>query len=228
MWTASAFLSGIFPLKTTYEAGFVGTPPQRHPPSNSLCLYCTSPENHILTRGTHSTASPPPTGKTVTQSELFTDDGAAPLKILQPVLSLETILRRVQRGFKEKNSKMNSRLLMVMGRDLCPWCDCQGERLRYYFPECTGKVGIEEQWPKIPVIWKVRKKSVMSNKPSGWVENLIFESHRSNTIPLHRWSKHCKKTMKSPDVLFFFFTVDWWRLLSANVSTECSATKFLD
>lgn len=102
MWTASASLSAIFPLKTMYEAGFVGAPTQWHPPSNSLCLYCTSPENHILTRGTQSTASPPPNGKTVTQSELFTDDGAAPLKVLQSVLSLETILRRVRRGFKEK------------------------------------------------------------------------------------------------------------------------------
>lgn len=49
-----------------------------HPQIPSACT-CASPENHILTRGTRSTASPPPTGKRVTQSELFTDDGAAPL-----------------------------------------------------------------------------------------------------------------------------------------------------
>lgn len=207
MWTTSASLFGNFPLKTTYEAGFVGAPPQRHPPSNSLCLYYTSPENHILTGGTQLTTSPPPTGKTVTQSELFTDDGAAPLKILQSVLSLETILQRVQRGFKEKKQfqKINSRLLMVMGRDVCPWCECQGERLRYPFPECTGEFRIEEQWPKIvPVIWTVRKKSVMSKRPHGWVENFIFESLPSKTITLHRWTKHCERTMKSADGIIFF------------------------
>lgn len=182
MWTASASLSGIFPLKTTYEAGFVGAPPQRHPPLNSLFLYCTSPENHILTRGMQSTASPPPTGKMVTQSERFTDDGAAPLKILQSVLSLETIL--------------------VMGRDVCPWCDCQGERLRYRFPECTGEFGIEEKWPKIPVIWTVRKKSVLSNTPQGWVENFIFGSYCSKTIT------QVDQTLRANDdehwLLFFF------------------------
>lgn len=74
----------------------------RLPPSNSLCLYCMSPENHILRRGTQSTAMPPWTGKLVTQSELFTDDCVAPLKILQSLLSLEANLWRVQRRFKGK------------------------------------------------------------------------------------------------------------------------------
>lgn len=32
-------------------------------PLNSQCLYCMSPENHILRRGTQSTAMPPWTGK---------------------------------------------------------------------------------------------------------------------------------------------------------------------
>lgn len=54
------------------------------------------------------------------------------------------------------------------------WCECQGERLRYPFPECTGEFRIGEQWPKIPVIWTVRKKSVMSNRPQGWVKNFYL------------------------------------------------------
>lgn len=45
---------------------------------------------------------PPSTGKLVTQSELFTDECVAPLKILQSLLSLEAKLWRVQRHFKGK------------------------------------------------------------------------------------------------------------------------------
>lgn len=67
---------------------------------------------------------------------------------------------------KKTNPKMNSRLPMLMERDDCPWCDCQGERLPSCFPECTGEFGIEEQWPKIPVTWTVRKKS------QSWVTDL--------------------------------------------------------
>lgn len=53
------------------------SPTTKLPPSNSLCLYCMIPEYHILSRETQSTAMPPWTGKSVTQSELFVDDYAA-------------------------------------------------------------------------------------------------------------------------------------------------------
>lgn len=71
--------------------------------------------------------------------------------------------------------------------------------------KCTGEFGIEEQLPKIPVIWTVRKKSVMSNRPQGWIGNFIFESHPSETITLHWWTKQCERTVKSTDDFFFFF-----------------------
>lgn len=38
---------------------------------------------------------------------------------------------------KKTISKINSRLLMIIGHfegDVCPWCDCQGERLPLPFP----------------------------------------------------------------------------------------------
>lgn len=105
-------------------------------------------------------------------------------------------------------SKINSRLLMIMGcdeRDVCPWCDCQGERLHYSFPECTGEFGVEEQRPRIPVIWTVRKNSVLSNRPQQWLKNFIFEANHSRTTKPHRWSKQRGKTMKSAAHFSFFF-----------------------
>lgn len=102
MWITSASLSGIFPLLNHTGAWASESSTTRLPPSDSQYLYCTSPENHILRRGTQSTAMPPWTGKLVTQSELFTDDSVAPLKILQSLLSLEAKLWRAQRHFKER------------------------------------------------------------------------------------------------------------------------------
>lgn len=81
----------------------------RLPLTNSLCLYCMSPENHILRRGTQSMAMSPWTGKLVTQSELFTDDCVAPLKILQLLLSFKAKLWRLERHFTEEQQNKTHR-----------------------------------------------------------------------------------------------------------------------
>lgn len=95
-----------------------------------------------------------PTGKMVAQSELFTDDGAAPLKILQSVLSLETILQRVHRGLKLK--KQYQRLtagcwwsLDIMREMSVLDVTAKVKGSHYRFPQCTGEFGVGEQRPKI-------------------------------------------------------------------------------
>lgn len=141
MWKA---LASVFPLENTFEVGLVGALPQdSHPQIPSPCtVWAQRTTSWAVERNQHHCLLK--LENLVTQFELFTDSAAVPLKILQSLLSLEGILWRVQRGFKEKTiAKINSRTLIMgcNGRNVCPWCECQCERLHNHFPEFSGGFG---------------------------------------------------------------------------------------
>lgn len=216
MWTASASLSGVFPLQTTYEAGFAGAPPQWHPPSDSLCLYCTSPPHPDERNAIDGVASSNwKNGYTIWTFHWRRCCSTENITITAFIRN--TTAEGADRFQRNKTiPKIDSGLPMVMGRDVCPWCKCQSEKLRYPFPEGTGEFGLRSSGQRYLQYEQSWKRSVVSNRPQGWV------------VLKHKHYKGGPNIARRRALMTYFFSLDWWRLLSANVSTDCSATKILD
>lgn len=138
-------------------------------------------------------------------------------KILQSVLWLETIVQRVHGGF----TAGCWRSWGVMRDADVLYVTAKVKGLHYRFPECTGEIGVGAQRPKISVI---TMQLVLDLGRGGRGSTPLSLTHRSRTTTLHRWAKQWERTR----VWQLSFTLDWWMLRSANVSTECGATKVLD
>lgn len=94
MWKTFASLSGIFPLTKPRSRSGSWEPHHKTPTHQfPVLVLCRPREPHPVEwrgGGVQSAAMPPWTGKSVTQSELFTDEGIAPIQMLQSPAFIES------------------------------------------------------------------------------------------------------------------------------------------
>lgn len=157
MWKTLASLSGIFPLKTTCKVGLHHKTPTLQFPR--LVLY-EPREPHPEERNTiDSNASLNwKIGYTIWTFHWRLCCSTKNITITAFIGSktVEVAERLQRKTIAKKTPQKNSRPLIMGwdGRDVCPWCESQGERLHYHFPEYSGEFEIKWALGKVylPVI----------------------------------------------------------------------------